>query len=299
MSSLTVIILTLNEERHLTRCLESAFSVAQKVFVVDSFSTDRTMEIAASRGAIAVQNEFRNHAAQLMWALENLPIDSDWIMRIDADEVISPQLAEELRQQLSASEAAIEGLLVPLYVRFQGALITHGGYPQWQLRVWRRGKGKIEQRWMDEKIIVNGDVRKLSGAFLDDNLNNIAWWTNKHNVYSTREAIDLLNSKYKFLPAPAEPATLTPQARRTRWIKQNIYVRLPLGTRAVLFYLYRMIPRLGILDGKAGLVFHFLQGFWYRFLVDIKVCEIERRMAKEKISCVDAIRREFGVDPLL
>lgn len=296
--NLTVLILTLDEEKHIERCLRSAFQVAQQIFVVDSFSTDKTVKIAESLGAQVWQHEFKNHATQLAWALDNLPIDTEWVMRMDADEVISLSLAEEIQYKLPIAEFEINGFMVPLYVRFQGALIRHGGYPQWQLRMWRRGKAEIEQRWMDEKIVVQGKVGQLRNEYIDDNLNNIAWWTNKHNGYSTREAIDLLNKKYEFLPVTVDSSTLTRQARYTRWLKENLYVHFPLGMRAFLFFAYRMIFRLGILDGKSGFVFHFLQGFWYRFLVDVKVWEVERRMRTEGIDCVDAIRREFGVSPL-
>ncbi len=298
MSDIVIVVLAFNEEKHIARCLNSAFQVAKQVHVVDSFSTDRTVEIAKSLGAQVCQHEFRNHAAQLAWALENLPIDTEWMMRMDADEVISPALADEIQNKLPIAELEINGFMVPLYVRFQGSLIRHGGYPQWQLRIWRRGKAEIEQRWMDEKIVVQGKIGRLRNEYIDDNLNNIAWWTNKHNGYSTREAIDLVSRKYGFLPGTVESSALTRQARYTRWLKENLYLRLPLGLRAFLFFAYRMIFRLGILDGRAGFVFHFLQGFWYRFLVDVKVWEVERRMSAEGTDCVEAMRREFGVSPL-
>jgi len=297
-TSLTIIILTLNEEKHIERCLHSAFQIAQQIFVVDSFSTDRTLAIAKSHGAQVWQHEFKNHAMQLTWALDNLAIDTEWVMRVDADELISPDLADEIQNELQAARSAINGFMVPLYVRFRGTLIRYGGYPQWQLRIWRRGKAKIEQRWMDEKIVVPGVIGRLQSEYIDDNLNNIAWWTDKHNGYSTREAIDLLNKKYGFLQV-ADSHALTRQAKNTRWIKENIYVHLPLGARAFLFFGYRMIFRLGILDGRGGFVFHFLQGFWYRFLVDVKVREVESRMRTEGTDCVEAIKREFGVNPLL
>lgn len=297
---LTVVILTFNEEKHIERCLRSAFQVARQVFVVDSFSTDQTMVIAESLGARVWQHEFKNHATQLDWALENLPIDTKWVMRIDADEVITPSLAENIRNRLQIVPLNVNGFLVPLYVRFRGTLIRHGGYPQWQLRIWRRGKAKIEQRWMDEKIVVrDGRVEHLRGDYIDHNLNNITWWTNKHNSYATREAIDLLNKKYSFLPTITKCGEITRQARYKRWLKENFYAHLPLGLRAFLFFLYRMIFRLGILDGRGGFVFHFLQGFWYRFLVDVKVKEVEQRMRAEKIDCAEAINREFGVNPYL
>lgn len=298
MSSLAVVILTLNEEKHIDRCVRAAQQVTDQVFVVDSFSGDATLEIARSLGAQVWQHEFKNHAEQLIWALEHLPITAEWVMRVDADEVISPAMAGEIRDALPAAQDTINGFMVPLYVRFQGEQIRHGGYPQQQLRIWRRGRAKVERRWMDEKIIVEGDVGRLRSAYLDDNLNDIAWWTAKHNGYSTREAIDLLNGKYGFLPAAAEGHALTRQARQTRWMKLHVYANFPLGIRAFLYFAYRMIFRLGVLDGRGGFMFHFLQGCWYRYLVDVKVRAVERRMCVDDVDCVEAIRREFGMDPL-
>jgi glycosyltransferase involved in cell wall biosynthesis len=298
MSSIAVIILTLNEEKHIERCLRNVFQIARQVFVVDSFSTDRTLDIAQSLGVQVWQHEFKNHAEQLAWALEALPIGTEWVMRVDADEVLTPAMAAEIQDCLPVAASAIDGYMVPLYVRFQGKVIRHGGYPQWQLRIWRRGKAEIERRWMDEKIVVPGKVGRLRSAYVDDNLNNIAWWTDKHNGYSTREAIDLLNRRYAFLPPARNRGALTHQARRTRWFKEHLYLHLPLGMRAFLYFAYRMIFRLGILDGRGGFVFHFLQGCWYRFLADVKVRAVECRMRAEGIDCVEAIRRELGVNPL-
>lgn len=297
MTSIAVVILALNEEMHIRRCLEHVHELTREVYVVDSFSKDATIDIARSMGARVYPHKFRNHADQLAWALEHLPIEAEWVMRVDADEVLSPALAAEIRDRLRDTDAAMDAYVVPLYVRFQGAPIRHGGYPQWQLRLWRKGNAKIEQRWMDEKIVVQGKVGTLQNEYWDDNLNGIAWWTDKHNRYSTREAIDLLNGRHRFLPSSAGPV-LTSQARTVRWLKENLYLRMPLGLRAFLFFGYRMIFRLGILDGRGGFVFHFLQGCWYRFLVDVKVRSVERRMRGDGVDCVEAIRREFGVEPL-
>jgi len=230
IADLTVIILTYNEEKHIERCIRSAFQIASRMFVVDSFSTDQTVAIAQSLGAQVWQHEFRNHAAQLAWALENLPIDTGWVMRVDADEVIDPALAEEMRGKLSSVCAGTNGYLVYRLVCFEGKVIRHGGVSHWVLRLWRKGMAKVEQRWMDEHMVLkSGDTERLKGEFLDDNLNNIAWWTNKHNSYSTREAIDLLNKKYRFLSVAADSSALTCQARYKRWLKENLYARLPLG----------------------------------------------------------------------
>ena len=268
--------------------------------MVDSYSSDRTVEIAKSLGASVWQHEFENHAAQLAWALENLSIDTEWVMRVDADEVISSALADEIKMELSSVRTGTNGFIIYRLVCFEGKIIRHGGVSHWVLRLWRKGMAGIERRWMDEHMILkSGHAKRLKGEYLDDNLNNITWWTNKHNNYSTREAIDLLNRKYGFLTDTADSSALAYQARYKRWLKEKLYVHLPLGVRALMLFSYRMIFRLGILDGRRGFTFHFLQGFWYRFLVDVKIWEVERRMRTETIDCVEAIRREFGVDPLL
>ncbi|MDO9271247.1 MAG: glycosyltransferase family 2 protein [Methylobacter sp.] len=300
MPGLTVIILTFNEELHIERCLHSVFQVSKQVFLVDSFSTDSTVENAEKLGVKVWQHEFKNHANQLAWALENLPVDTEWVMRVDADEVISPILAEEIRENLSLACAETDGYLVYRLVCFNGKVIRYGGVSHWVLRIWRKGTAKVEPRWMDEHMVLNsGGMKRLGGKYIDNNLNNITWWTNKHNNYSTREAIDLLNKKYGFLSTSSGNYILTRQTHCTRWLKENLYLRLPLGFRAFMLFIFRMTFRLGILDGIDGVIFHFLQGFWYRFLVDIKVREVEHRMRTEGIDCVEAIQREFGINPLL
>jgi glycosyltransferase involved in cell wall biosynthesis len=297
-ANVAAIILTFNEEKHIARCLESALQVATTVFVVDSFSTDRTVAIAEGFGARVWQHEFTNHAQQLAWALRTLPIDTEWVMRVDADELITSKLARNLLHGVINDPPDVNGFLVCRYVRFMGGLIRHGNFPQWHLRVWRHGQAEIEQRWMDEHMVLKtGKAERLEGEFIDDSMNSLSWWTDKHNSYASREAIDLLNRKYRFLPLAGQTGALSRQARHKRWLKDNLYARLPLGLRALMYFLHRMIFQFGFLDGRAGLAFHFLQGFWYRFLVDAKVWEVERRMRDENIECVEAIRNVLGVNP--
>jgi glycosyltransferase involved in cell wall biosynthesis len=297
MSTLAVVILTFNEEKHIERCVRAAQQFADQVFVVDSFSGDATVKIAESLGVQVVRHEFTNHAAQLAWGLDALPITSDWVMRLDADEVVSAALAGNIRAATAGAAVETNGFLIYRRVRFGGKSIRFGGVAHWVLRIWRRDAARIERRWMDEHMVLNsGRAQCLSGEFCDDNLNDIAWWTAKHNGYSTREAIELLNRKYAFLPVD-DGAALAPHARRTRWMKERVYTKLPVGLRAFLYFAYRMSFRLGVLDGRGGFAFHFLQGCWYRFLVDAKVRAAERRMRTDNVDCVEAIRREFDVDP--
>lgn len=295
-ADLTVIILAFNEERHLARCLLSLQGVAKRAVVVDCFSTDRTVAIAREHGADVVQHAWINYATQFNWALDNVAIDTQWTMRLDADEVVTPELAETLKRELPRSPVAVMGLTVNRQIHFLGRWIRHGGiYPLRMLRVWRTGHGRCENRWMDEHMIVDGEIGHLPADIADINLNNVTWWTGKHNQYASREAVDLLMHRRS---GERETATtqLNFQARMKRWLKLKVYARLPLGLRALLYFLYRYFVLLGFLDGWQGLAFHFLQGFWYRFLVDVKVHELETLMQSKDLSLEQAVWQEFGYE---
>lgn len=280
MVDLAVVILCLNEEIHLPRALKCVAPFAKKVFVIDSFSSDKTVEIARSEGAIVLQNRFINHAKQFQWALENAPITTEWIMRLDADETIEPDLAAEIEVKLTNLPDDVVGINLKRKHIFLGRWIRHGGrYPLLLLRIWRRGRGQIEDRWMDEHIIVRGGrTITFEGGFADDNLSDLTSFTEKHNKYATREAIDVLNKKYGLFDVkhelPSDGTSL--QAATKRWIKNNIYNCLPFGLGPLGYFLFRYIVQLGFLDGREGLIYHFLQGFWYRFLVGAKVEEYDR-----------------------
>lgn len=281
---ITVIILTSNEEIHIERCVRAVQPIAKYVFVVDSNSTDRTIEIAESLGAKIYQHKFVNHAKQIQWALDTLPIETEWVMRLDADEYPLPELVEELRSCLQSLPADIEGINLKRRHIFWGRWIKHGArYPLVLLRLWRTGKGRIEQRWMDEHIVLTeGRSITFKHDFCDHNLNNISWLTDKHNRYATREAIDVLNRKYNLFPIDDAVASGggPSQVVLKRFAKEHIYNALPTFSGPLLYFMYRYFIRLGFLDGKAGLVYHFLQGFWYRFLVEVKVTELDGELRK-------------------
>lgn len=296
MVDLTVIILTFNEEIHIERCIRSVQPIAKQIFVVDSFSTDRTVEIAESLGARAWQHEFINQAQQFQWALETLPVETEWVMRMDADEYLEPDLQDELKHVLQEVPENITGFYIRRKVFFCGKWIRHGGfYPHTLLRIWRHGMGRIEQRWMDEHIVLpeNSKTMMLKGHLVDDNLKGITFWIDKHNSYASREMVDLLNNKFSLLKRDESLKRLKgSQAKRKRIIKDEVYSRLPVGLRATLYFIYRYFLRMGFLDGKEGFFWHFLQGYWYRMLVDAKLMEIEKKSGGDvekirKILCED------------
>lgn len=162
------------------------------------------------------------------------------------------------------------------------------------IRLFRKGRGRSENRWMDEHIQVStGNIVDLQGSFADDNLNNIGWWTTKHNGYSIREAIDLLDMEYQIL-GNSHDNNLDVQAKNKRNIKMK-YVKSPLFLRSFIYFLYRYFFKLGFLDGKEGFLWHFLQGWWYRTLVDAKIFEIKKNCGSDTVKIKHYIFKNYGI----
>ena len=298
--NLTVIILTQNEARHLERCITSVKDFASHVLVVDSGSTDDTVEIAERLGAKVIHNPWLNHATQFNFALDQLPEDVDWVFRLDADEVVTPRLSAEITKKLGRIGPEVSGVLLSRRMSFLNKRIRWGGiFPIRIVRIFRAGRGRCEARWMDEHIIVDGETVEFAGEIHDDNMNSLTWWTDKHNAYASREAVDLLNLEYGFRPHETVANLRSGrQARIKRWLKEAVYSHLPGGLRAFVYFLYRYVLRLGFLDGREGAAFHVLQGFWYRYLVDAKLHEVRLYMRRNNVDVVTAVRHVLGIDPL-
>lgn len=294
--SIAAIILTKNEELHIERCIASLKGVCDEVFVVDSFSTDRTVEIAKKLGAQVFQNAWKNYATQFNWALANCPIKSDWLWRIDADEYLSGGLGEAVKMRIDGADEAVNGFYVRKKIVFMGRELLHGGwYPSYHLKVWRRGFGDCEDKWMDEHIrVFSGRTEVVEvGDQVDDNLNSLTWWTEKHNGYATREMVDMLSIEYNLRKEEeVEPKFFGTEEQRKRWLKIK-YVKFPLFVRPFLNFVLRYIFKGGFLDGKQGLVWHFLQGFWYRFLVDAKIYEVKKKFNWNDVEIANYLKKTF------
>jgi glycosyltransferase involved in cell wall biosynthesis len=291
--AITVLVLTFNEGRHIARCIESVAYLTDQVIVVDSYSTDDTIHIARKCGARTYQNPFVNQAAQFNWALDNTDVATEWVFRLDADEVATNKLVEVLPNYLTGIDTAVAGLTVNRRIHFLGKWIRHGGlYPAQILRIFRYGKGRSEQRRMDEHITVEGLIAHVDADICDINLNDISWWAHKHVGYARREAIDHLAT----VAIPLSPEhSMSPQSKRRRWVKQRIYYRIPIGARAAIYFLYRYILRAGFLDGWAGFAYHALQGFWYRLLVDLNIYQMKHAIREHGVTLAQ-ISNEQPVD---
>lgn len=276
----TAVILTYNEEVHLRRCLERLDGLADRLVIVDSYSTDATEAIAREYGADFLQNKFINHAAQFAWGLEAARVNSGWVLRIDCDEYFEPAAVTGVRARLAVLPPTVSALSFRRKVFFRGRWIRWGGYYNTVLtRLWRAGTAHVEQRWMDEHVVVTHGETLLwkQGDLVDDNLKDITWWTDKHNGYTTRQMVESINQEYRLFGESGDNhAQLNSAARWKRYLRNGIFARTPLYLRSLLYFVQRYFLRLGFLDGREGLVFHFLQGCWNFFLVDAKVDEARR-----------------------
>ncbi|MEK7162802.1 MAG: glycosyltransferase family 2 protein [Patescibacteria group bacterium] len=253
---ISIIILTYNEEIHIELLLKNISDWADEIFIVDSYSTDKTLEIAKKYDAKIFQHKFENQARQFNWALDNLKIKNEWILRLDADEYLTEELKKEIIEVIPKTALEISGFYIKRRVYFMGRWIKHGGYyPFWFLRLFRKGKARSEQREMDEHLVLlEGKSGKLENDFVDDNKKDLTWWTEKHNNYASREVAAILVGDFGIS-------------------KKKFYYKLPMFFRVYAYFCYRYFLRLGFLDGKEGLIFHFLHAFWYRFLIDAKIYE--------------------------
>ena len=284
-NSIAAIILTKNEEKHIGRCIHSLEGVCDEIFVIDSFSTDKTCEIAEELGAKVYRHPFENQAKQFNWAINVCSISSDWIWRVDADEYVEETLAKKVIEKIDALSDNINGIYVNKKIVFMGRPLLHGGwYPAQQIKIIRKGFGASEDKWMDEHLIVfSGDTISINGDQTDDNLNDLSWWTQKHNGYSDREAINMLLMEYGLdnQEKEVQPKFLGTGAERKRWLKLK-YIKAPLFVRPFINFFIRYILKGGFRDGKEGFIWHILQGFWYRMLVDAKIYELKKRFDFDK-----------------
>lgn len=296
MTALTVIILTKDEALHITRAITSVRAIADQIMVVDSGSTDGTVTLAQKAGAHVLENPWTKYAIQFNWALGQISDATDWVLRLDADEFVTPELAAQIKQRLPTIADKTNGIHIGRRMCFQGQPIRHGGlFPTPMLRLFRAGQGRCENRWMDEHIIVDGPTVRWNGCIVDDNRKPLDWWIAKHNRYASREVVDILNQQYGFLSDEAIDRTPAGQAGMKRWIKEHLYARLPGGARAGAYFFYRYVLRFGFLDGRHARAFHVLQGFWYRYLVDAKLAEVHAHMAANGASVPDAINAVLGI----
>lgn len=267
-ADITAIILTKNEEINIADCIKSVMMIVKRIVVIDSYSTDKTVEIAKYYGAEVFQHFFENYARQYMYGVETANIDTMWTLRIDADERLTPDSARELERLCNDNmDTDISGIVLRFRKNFLGRDLLYGGvYPWKKMNCYKTRLGTIEDRKMDEHIVLSsGRNVEMKNDSLHFDFKSLEHFIAKHNWYSSRETVDYFENMEENRPKE--------EMDFKTWFKMNIYYRFPLGMRAHIYYLYRYYIRRGFLDGKEGKIYAFLQAYWYRYLVDAKIYE--------------------------
>ncbi|SOD18596.1 glycosyltransferase family 2 protein [Pedobacter xixiisoli] len=281
------IILTFNEEQHLPRLLNSITKLNAPVFILDSGSTDQTLKIASDFGAVLQQNAFENHPKQWDFALKNFEIKTPWIIGLDADQVVTPELFNQLANFREEDYQDINGIYFNRKNIFKGKWIKYGGYyPKYQLKMFRNGIGYSDlSENMDHRLLVSGKtIIWKKGHILEENLkeNDISFWITKHNRYSDLVADEEIERMRNLRGQTVRPKLFGDPYQRTAYFK-NLWWKLPLFIRPFIYFGIRMTFQLGFLDGRTGILFHFLQGFWFRLIVDMKISEKLDKNKNEQI----------------
>jgi len=276
---LSVIVPVRNEARHLARCLES-LRQAGEVYVVDSQSSDATVEVARAHGAKVVQFHYAGGwPKKRQWAMDTLPLAHDWVFLVDADEVLTPQLAQEIREAITNPQ--VDGYHVALQQYFLGRRLHHCGARLYKLSLFRRGQGRFECRLKDqdasmadmeihEHVVVSGRTARLKNPLVHHNVESLSRYIRKHDEYSNWEARVWLQGEdgYRDLP----PALFGSQAQRRRWLKKTF---LSVPGSPFMFFLYKYVFLGGFLDGTPGLIYCGFQGIQF-FHIKAKIYELSR-----------------------
>lgn len=296
--NISIVIPATNEEIHIERSVKSALNITDHVYVVDSYSKDRTKEIAESLGAKVYEYEWTSEstfARKMNWGLANIPFETEWVMRLDADEYLVEDWSN-IDTMLSAVPNDVNGINVLRRLYFLGRWMRHrDNYPRPSMRILRVGTVNFEDRLLDEHIDLNGGKSYDFKLELADNpYLSISDWINKHNVYSTRQAIVEINDELGIVET-VSVSTLDKSVNKINK-KKGVYSKFPLFWRGLVYFLYRYIFKLGFLDGREGFLWDFFHGWWYRNLVDTKISEIKKACGNDRNKIIEYVMQKYNID---
>lgn len=282
------IILTYNEEQHLPRLLASIDGLNAPIFMVDSGSTDQTLVIAEKYSVQVVYHPFENHPKQWHFAINHFKIDTPWTIGLDADQIVLPELFDRLKNfKDTEMPKGVNGIYFNRKNYFKGRWLRFGGYfPKYLLKMFRTGVGYSDlNENMDHRFVAPGEQMIWKDGYLkEENLkeNQIRFWIDKHNRYSDRVAQEEFERIKQLRQQTIKPVFWGSPDERIAFYK-SIWWKLPLYWRPFFYFLYRFIWKLGVLDGRQGRLFHFLQGFWFRLIVDEKLQELVQAEKKRTL----------------
>lgn len=297
MLDITTIILTYNEERHIRRCLENVCSFSKHVIVIDSPSSDSTVDICKEfdNVSVVVHPYPGNQAEQLNWALDHVNITTEWVLRIDADEYLSDNLIDEINKKLPVLGSNFTGVFLRRNHFFMGKRMKYERAAV-ILRLFRNGKAHCEKRLMDEYMMIEeGETTMFNNLFFDHNLSPLTDYCRKHINYAAREAAMLLDEEFKLSDNyNSTDYCIGKNVKSIRRAKSR-YTKLPKFWRGTAYFLYRYFLTGTFLQGKAGFVYCFMQAWWYRTLVDGILSDVQRTCGKDVELIKDYLLKNYNI----
>lgn len=287
----SAVVLTYNEEPNIEACLRSVAGWAQEIVVVDSGSTDRTCEIARTYTDKLHEHPYVDHSKQWKWALDNLPLECDWVLALDADNVVSDTLKRQISHALAHDDGTVHGYFSVHTHYFRNRRIR--GLKKYWLRLIRRSRTRLDEtELVDFRFVVDGPTRSLTGEISESNQKELSidFWINKHQKFASRMAIEEVLRRAGHIKWTMKPRLLGNHDERMIWFKSRWY-RGPLFVRPVLYFIYRYVFRAGFLDGRNGFAYHLLQALWFRLIVDLRIQELERELAAGLLTLDDLASR--------
>lgn len=264
--AITALILTFNEELNIEKCLKSLSSWVSEIIILDSNSTDSTIELARKYTDRIYFHDFETHTKQWNWALTNIEIKNEWVLGLDSDQIVSTELKAKLMETFTGNSPAANGFYFKRKQIFLGKWIKYGGYyPKYLLKLFKKNSVFIDDNELvDHHFYVSGKTEIIDADIVEENIkeNNLTFWFEKHLRYAELIADETLNQSKK------KPRVISNGPDRKIQKLKNIYNSMPLFLRPFVYFIWRYFFQLGILDGTRGLIFHFFQGFCFRFLVD-------------------------------
>lgn len=288
---LTAVILTFNEELNIKACLESISGWCESILVVDSGSTDGTLDICKQYPTQLLTHPYTDHASQWNWILNEVSFSTNWILALDADNIVSDDARKSIAQVVLRDDPSMGGYYLAHRHNFRGKHIR-GLKSNW-LRLVHRQRVQVDlSELVDFRFFTGYDIGFLTGEIIESNLKemDIDFWIDKHQKFSSRMAMEEV-LRCKGALAWNTTGKISGNSDQRMVFFKNIWYHLPLFFRPFLYFFYRYFIRFGFLDGANGFVFHFLQAFWFRFLVDIKIAELKRRLAKGELTVEDLLAR--------
>lgn len=279
MIPVSAIVATRNEAANIERTLQGIRGFVDEIFVIDSESDDGTVEIARRYASEVVNLPYEHDRIVpwiLQWGLDHLRIRNDWILVLEADQSLEEGLKHELEALFAQHSIAENGFYIRRKQIFRGKWIRHGDYGnKYLLKLFRKGYGEFDEKEQDTRVYVRGTRGTLKGYLVEDNKKeaSILFYLGKHLRYAEAFARDELERRRAGIRWKLKPRLFGSPDERTLWLK-SAYYRMPLYLRPWIYFLYRYLIRLGFLDGKEGFIFHFLQAFWFRLVVDIRLEEM-------------------------